>query len=170
MDLTKEKFENFIDRLKYHNRGAGVDDHCTANPIFIVQSLKKVGGIDLDYDPEYYWTDEAHEQELSDDELMSEIISNVEDGCSFNDFDINSDNVVTFDADGAIAYQKIGFAENWEYVCAHLTREGAEAFIQRKKHDHRELRIYVDSQYWCWEFNAIINGMLDGRVQLVDPS
>jgi hypothetical protein len=65
-------------------------------------------------------------------------------------------------------FEKIGYHESWEYECAHLTREAAEAFIKRKAHDHRKLRIYVDSQYWCWEFNAIIEGMISGEIGFFD--
>lgn len=44
----------------------------------------------------------------------------------------------------------------------------ADAFIKRKKHDYDELRVYVDSQYWCWEFNAIKNAILSGKLKYVE--
>jgi hypothetical protein len=57
-----------------------------------------------------------------------------------------------------------GWEEEWEYVNCHFTYAAAEAFIKRKKHDYRELRIYVDSQYWCWEFEAIKAAILNGTL------
>ena len=58
-----------------------------------------------------------------------------------------------------------GWDERWEHVNSHLTKEAAEAFIRRKKHDYRDgLRVYVEAQIYCWEFNEIIKGLLDGRI------
>jgi hypothetical protein len=172
MELTTENYADFIERLKFHNIGEGVDDHITSNPIFIVQSYRQIGGIDLDYDPPHYWADSDHECEWTDKEFEAELAEYVEEGGTHDDFDIRYDKFVTLD--NVILFQKIGYQEYWEYECAHFTREAAEAFIKRKAHDHRELRIYVDSQYWCWEFNAIIKGMLSGDIGLInkpaDPS
>lgn len=166
MDMTPDSFQDFLTRLKYHNRGEGVDDHCTANPIFIVQSLVYIDGIDLDYDPRYFWTDNDHEIELTDEELEKELAEYKAEGGEYDEFDINWHKEVVNGND--TLYQKIGYAERWEYVCAHFTREAAEAFIKRKKHDYRKLRIFVDSQYRCPEFNAIVNGLLSGKIGLIE--
>jgi hypothetical protein len=61
-------------------------------------------------------------------------------------------------------WEKVYYDDRWDYVCAHFTKEAAEAFIARKKHDHDELRIYVDCQLYCWEYNAIIEGLLTGKI------
>jgi hypothetical protein len=61
-------------------------------------------------------------------------------------------------------WEKVYYADRWEFVSAHFTKEAAEAFINRKKHDYDKLRVYVDCQLYCWEFNAIINGLLDGKI------
>lgn len=167
MELTKENFNDFIGRLKFQNRGKGVDHHCTANPIFIVQSRERITGIDLSFDPETYWTDEDSECEWTKEEFNEQLAEYVADGGEHEDFDIDIDEEVM--RGQVVIFRKLGYCENWEYVCAHLTRGAAEAFIKRKKHDHRKLRIYVDSQYWCWEFNAIIKGLLDGEI-IMAPS
>ena len=166
MGLTEKNFEDFIERLKFHNRGEGVNDHCTANPIFIVQRKHLIAGIDLDYDPLYYWTDDSHEIELTDDELVQQLAEDKADGIELEEYDLSYDDEIK-KADGDTAYQKIGYAEQWEYVNAHFTKESAEAFIDRKKHDYRELRIYVDSQYWCPEFNAIVDGLISGEIGFI---
>lgn len=58
-----------------------------------------------------------------------------------------------------------GWDDRWEYVNAHFTHAAAEAFIQRKKHDYQEgMRVYVESQYYAWEFNAIKEAILDGTL------
>jgi len=166
MELTKDNYSDFIARLRNHNHGEGVEYHCTANPIFIVQSLKRISGIDIDYDPSYFWTDSDGEGEWTEEEFSAELAEFVADCGEHDEFDPNRDRVV--ERGGEMLFQKIGYHDNWEYECAHLTREAAEAFIKRKSHDHRKLRIYVDSQYWCWEFNSIIGGLLSGKIGLIE--
>jgi cell division ATPase FtsA len=43
----------------------------------------------------------------------------------------------------------------WEYVTAHLTKKAAELFIEENKHRYNELRIFVNSQYRCKEWNEL---------------
>jgi hypothetical protein len=58
-----------------------------------------------------------------------------------------------------------GWDERWDIVNVHFTKEAAEAFIRRKQHDYRDgLRVYVEAQVYCWEFNEIIKGLLDGKI------
>jgi hypothetical protein len=58
--LTPETFADFIERLKYHNQGEGVNEHCTADAIFIVQRKRLVSGIDTDYtDQLMIWCDDC---------------------------------------------------------------------------------------------------------------
>ena len=47
---------------------------------------------------------------------------------------------------------------------SHFTKDAAEAFIRRKKHDYGEMRVYVESQYYAWEFEAIKAAILDGTL------
>ena len=67
-------------------------------------------------------------------------------------------------------FRKVYYKEQWLYVCSHFTREGAEAFIKRKKHDYRQLRIYVESQLHCLEYNSIIKGILEGKIGLIEQT
>lgn len=48
-ELNQETFADFVERLRYHCRGKGVSDHCTAEAIFIVQAKRIVSGIDRQY-------------------------------------------------------------------------------------------------------------------------
>ena len=63
MQLDKTTFDDFISRLRSHNRGEEVHDHCTRDPLFIVQKRVRHYGIDLQYDPETLWL-------LSDDKEL----------------------------------------------------------------------------------------------------
>lgn len=52
---------------------------------------------------------------------------------------------------------------------SHFTKEAAEAFIQRKMQDYRKgMWAYVEAQVYCWEFNVIIAGVMDGRIVFKD--
>jgi len=53
----------------------------------------------------------------------------------------------------------------WSYVNSHFTYAAAEAFIKRKSHDYKELRIFTDAQNYCWEFNTIKEGLLNGDIK-----
>jgi hypothetical protein len=146
MELTKETFEDFVNRLRYHNKGEGVNDHCTRDPIFIVQSRKRVYGFDQQYEGDYVWCDTANEHDEAD-ALMAKRLDVLDDGGRETG-----------------KWEKVYYVDRWDYVCSHFTKEAASTFIDRKKHDHHELRIYVDCQLYCWEYNAIINGLLDGKI------
>ena len=146
MQLDKTAFDDFISRLRSHHRGEGVNDHCTRDPIFIVQSRKRIYGFHPKYEGEYVWCDSNNEHTEADAITAKRLDALNDDGRTFR------------------GWEKVYYADRWDFVCAHFTKEAAEAFIARKKHDHNELRVYVDCQLYCWEFNAIIEGLLDGKI------
>jgi len=146
MELTQETFDDFITRLKHHNQGQGVKDHCTANPIFIVQKRQRVYGFDPAYGTDSVWINAENDHEVADERTAKRLNAIDDDGRSTGN------------------WEKVYYVDRWDYVCAHFTREAAAAFIKRKSHDYDKLRIWVDAQIYCWEFNAIISGLLDGKI------
>ena len=171
--MKKEDFEGLVSRLEYWNRGAGVNDHCTAGPIFEVQEKKRRYGIDMDYcstsclitddgqgeiDPNSYYDElEEEDQAAMDKESQDRGYESFKEVATEDDA---RDIIQAIDSEITVT----GYHDEWVHVNTHLTREGAEAFIKRKKHDHGELRIYVGSLYWCAEFQNLIHAMLDGEV------
>lgn len=172
--LTKETYDDFVSRLRHDCVGDGVKDHYTAEALFIVQSKRIVSGIDLDYcddrivycdedswiSPAEYWDD-------LDDDGREDLNIKAENhfGSLFCELDEDSQWDVLSDLEN---HTVTGYEERWEYVNSHFTKDAAEAFISRKKHDHLELRIYVESQYWAWEFNTIKNAILSGQLVYKD--
>lgn len=171
--LNGESFDDFVMRLKHHCKGEGVQDHCTADALFVVQARRRVIGIDREFtdnlvafssdgDVEYF-SPEEYFSCLSHAEKMALNKHSVErEGRKFK-------SLMPFEQweimDGYNDLQVSGFHEYWEYVNSHFTKEGAEAFIKRKKHDYRGgLRIYVESQFYCWEFNAIKEAIMNGQL------
>lgn len=165
-ELNPETWADFVERLHEGVRGSRVDDHCTADAIFEVQELHTVYGIDTAYtDNKAVYCNEDCElcfknpddwlaciQEFESGDIEGwESLSEIEKWSCIEDYS---------------GWTVTGYSEEWRHVNSHLTHEAAEAFIARKKHDFGKLQIFVESRYWCWEFNAIINGILDGKIVL----
>lgn len=172
--LTPETFADFVQRLSYHNRGEGVKQHITADPIFMVQQQATVFGLDDDYSegkvvafedstwysPEEYWNDAEEELEEELNRLSQEAW-----GMDFMECEEDEQWLVLADLEG---HTVTGYRHEWQNLNAHLTREAAEAFIRRKQHDYPPLRVFVESMYFGWEYREIIAALIDGRLVLAD--
>lgn len=169
--LTPETWADFVQRLHHHCKGAGVKDHCTANAIFIVQAKRIVSGIDKDYtdqlmvicDDCQWFTIQEYWDDL-DEHGRACLNRKMQDwsDCQFMKADESDQWYVLGELDDHIV---TGWDERWEYINAHFTKEAAEEFIRRKKRDYRHgMRVYVDSQYYAWEFNAVIAAILSGQL------
>ncbi|HCR1905256.1 TPA: hypothetical protein ONC25_002580 [Enterobacter asburiae] len=172
--LTPETFADFIERLKYHHRGEGVNRHATADPIFMVQKQATIYGLaeefgeskivhveDCEWDsPQEYWDDLDEQQQ---EELNVFCIDQCD--TAFTDLDEDAQWEVLADLDG---HTVCGTRKEWQNINAHLTREAAEAFIRRKQHDYPPLRVYVESMYYGWEYQEIIKALCDGRLVLAE--
>lgn len=175
-ELNQETWDNFVTRLRHDCVGEGVEDHRTADAIFIVERRERIYGIHPDYtgqlvvccdgaewfSPKEYWDDCEEEQQERLDEMADELKSRGFLDCSESDqwclLGELDEHYVT------------GWDERWSYVCSHFTKDAAEAFIQRKRHDYPlGLRVYVDAQTYCWEYNTIKEAIMSGRIGLIKP-
>jgi len=177
-DLTPDTWADFVARLHHDCVGDGVHDHYTADAIFIVQARRLVFGLDSEFSdnravifdgsswfsPAEYWDDCDDDERAALDAKAGELLDGhtflrLESGDQWELLAELPEHTVTC------------WFDHWEYVNAHFTLDAAEAFIRRKKHDYRDgLRVYVDAQVHCWEYNAIKAAILDGRLSIVDPS
>lgn len=172
--LTAETFDDFVSRLRYDVVGDGVKRHYTADAIFRVEQKTRVYGISEDYGGtsciylddvvwnsiESFWGDASEE----DRELLDDMATKEWD-CKF----LSLRSMFQWELlENFKDYIVSSYVEEWVHVNSHLTYDAAEAFIKRKQHDYNELRIYVDSNYWCWEFKSIINGILSGKLKYVE--
>lgn len=171
--LTPDTWADFVARLRHDCNGEGVREHCTADALFVVQARHIVCGISLDYtDQRLVYCDDA--SWYSPKEYW--------DGCSPNEYtrldklaqEAAETNFLALDEyaqwdilDNLPDHYVVGWQDRWEYVNAHFTKDAAEAFIKRKKHDYPDgIRVYVESQYYAWEFNAIKEAILSGQLTL----
>lgn len=174
--LTAETFNDFVARLKYHCRGEGVNEHCTAAAIFTVQARRLIYGINEDYTDKIAiicedraWHSVAeYIADCDADELTDLHITSMSQwDAPFMALDDNDKLEVISQRDD---HTVTGWDERWEHIGTHFTKEAAEAFIARKSHDYRDgLRMYVEAQPHAWEFEAIKEAIMDGRLTLKEP-
>lgn len=169
--LTATSWADFVKRLHHDCVGEGVRGHYTAEALFTVQARRIVSGIDREYaqstlvacgerqwfSPKEYWDGlddgekaalDAEARATCDDDFLK-----LPEWQQWDFLESLPDHIVT------------GWDERWEYVNSHFTKDAAEAFIARKKHDYRDgIRVYVEAQIYCWEFNTIKAAILDGRL------
>lgn len=167
--LSPDTWADFVARLHHDCVGEGVNEHYTADAVFLVQ--KRV------------W--QTVPEDISDilrvhtdgyDEPLDEFIEDLEP----EELEALDKEVDGSFADAGAYEQKEALAklhpdstlyhayEDWETVNQHFTKAAAEAFIARKKHDYRHgLRVYVDASTYSWELNTIKAAILDGRIGLL---
>jgi hypothetical protein len=171
--LTAETFADFAQRLRYHCQGGGVRAHGTADAIFTVE--KRV--IDYGY-AEDYSENIAIVQEGRRWDCPTEFYATLDDAArtqinrlaqKWHDepFDVLS----TEDKFDMIKQAELDcvyvtcWQDHWEVVNSHFTPEAANAWIDRKGHDYPDgLRVCVDAQSYCWEWNAIKQAIIDGTL------
>lgn len=175
--LSPESWADFVARLHHDCVGEGVHDHYTADAIFKVESRQLIYGIDKDYtdkiavicddsvwfSPREYWDDLDKDSQAAlnrDAQHWSE--------CDFLELDEGDQWEQLGDLDD---HTVTGWDGKWVPVNSHFTKDAAEAFIKRKRHDYHEgIRVYVDAQTHCWEYNTIKEGILQGRIGLTDEA
>jgi hypothetical protein len=108
------------------------------------------------FSPKEYWDDLDDEERAELDEALQ-----ADRECGFMDLDEDDQWEYLSERD---SHTVTGWNERWEIVNSHFTKDAAEAFIRRKKHDYGEVKVYVESQYYAWEFEAIKEAILDGTL------
>jgi len=168
--MSFDTWADFVSRLRYHCNGQGVKWHHTAAALFTVQAKRFDYGFEADYaeglvvcledrrwfSPKEYW-DDLDEEEQQETNLSIQ----ADHGCDFLELDQNDQWEFLGELDD---HTVTGWNKRWEIVNSHFTKEAAEAFIRRKQHDYPELRVYVESQCYAWEFEAIKAAILDGTL------
>lgn len=174
--LSSDSWSDFVARLRHDCVGEGVHDHCTADAIFKVEARVIIYGIDRAYtdklavlfddsawlSPQEYWDDLDEEQQSHLNELAHDL-----EGKDFLELvGLRAQWDILGDLDD---HTVTGWDEKWVPVNTHFTKDAAEAFIERKRHDYRKgIRVYVDAQTHCWEYNTIKEAILQGRIGLTD--
>ena len=112
-------------------------EHCTIDPIFLVEQKKRDYGYDGDFSDNHVWVDD------DSSELVEDRISKRLDALRHGGRDIPE------------KYRACYYKDRWEFVTCCFTKEGAEAFIKRQAHNLKETRIWVDSLFRNSEMIAV---------------
>lgn len=168
--LTANTWADFVARLRHHCNGKGVKWHHTACALFTVQQKRIDYGFEPDYaeglavclDDSRWFSPEAYWADLDEDE-QEEINCSLQEerGCNFLDLTTDDQWEYLGELDD---HTVTGWNKRWEIVNSHFTKKAVEAFIRRKQHDYPELRVYVESQHYAWEYEAIKAAILDGTL------
>lgn len=169
-DLTPETWAEFVARLHHDCVGEGVSRHYTADATFLVEKrvwqavpeelsdVLRVHTDGHDEPLEDFFTDLEPEEQAALDAAVDGVFLEADD------YDMREAMEKLYP--GSTLYHAL---EQWEFVCQHFTRDAADAFIKRKKHDYRDgLRVYVDASTYSWELNTIKAAILSGRIGLIE--
>ena len=119
------------------------DNDGTADPMFVVQSKKRVYGLSEDYTDEYDWISDDADRVTADSDTVIKLEAAIQRSC---------DSVITIqdvdDPESETAYERIWYVDEWEFVTCCFTRNAAEDFVSRNKHRYSgELRVITESFY-----------------------
>lgn len=169
-ELNQNTWDDFVKRLRHDTKGEGVKNHYTADAVFLVRTrvdqvvpedyggeAQVFDGCEVSQSPqEFYESLEKEAQEDLDEECNGDFLSS-------SDY-YKSEALEKLYPDYSLIYVK----KVWKTVNQHMTRDAAEAFIKRKKHDYPEgLYIYVDATTYSWEYNTIKEAILAGRIAFI---
>ncbi|MDG9809475.1 MULTISPECIES: hypothetical protein [Pseudomonas] len=174
--LTADTWNDFVARMRHDTIGERRRDHCTADAIFEVQEHQVIYGIDREYADEHesvliscddweWFGPKAYWESLDlDQKAILNRQSQAEYGCKF----MRADFTQQCDLLAEQPHLTVcGYQRQWVTIGTHLTYAAAEAFITRKKHDFKALRVYTASAYWAWELKAIREAILNGSLTFV---
>lgn len=113
-------------------------EHCTAEPLFLVERKRRVYGFDPRFTEEVAWLDGEEVEAATDGETFKRL----EEGHERGD-------------DEPDGWTRTGFVDRWEFVTVCFTKQAAEAYIEDQKHNLGEARVYVDSAVRNPEMKAI---------------
>lgn len=117
------------------------DNRCTSDPMFLVQQLRRVYGVNTDFTDRTVWMD-GDQEEASDEEAA------ILDALSKSGAEVEG-------------WEKVGFVEHWEFVTACFTGKACEDYLASNGHNLVKPRIYVASGYRNQEWIAIRNHLAE---------
>lgn len=162
--MTKEQFEHLKERLSFGHKDMSheASDYrsITEHPIFYVQDLHEMVGMQPDYSNQGPYGSTEYYTIIYDG-------SHVESYKSLNDLRESCEDFEDF-KDTVKECDEIGCMGIWFDVCAHLTREAAQLYIDQNKHNLKSPRIYVKSMNRCHEMISLVEAIINGNLVYKD--
>lgn len=114
------------------------DNACTAEPIYTVQSRRRIYGMDGDYGEQYDWINEGQDYEAVTDPDEIKRLEDLDDA-----------------GEETEGYSKVYYIDIWEHKTSCLTEKAARDYIERMGHHMTDARVYVESGWRNKEWIAI---------------
>jgi hypothetical protein len=132
------------------------DNDGTAEPMFVVQTRKRIFGMESDYGTAYAWISDDDEPTEACAETVAKLEALFKESCD--------DTITIPDADdpeSETTYERIWYVDEWEFVTCCFTRTAAEEFVARNGHRFAsELRVWTDSFHRNPEMIAVRDHLL----------
>ncbi len=123
------------------------DNRITADPIFMVQGLRRIYGIDKGYTDNVVWLDDESIEASGDD--LIECLAAYDRG------------------EERKGWTRTGYVDIWEHVQPFFTEVGANHYLKINGHNlrhYKEVRIYVESAFRNEEWQAVREMLMERPV------
>jgi len=117
------------------------NDHCTADPIFLVEQCKRIYGMDSEFEDGHEWLEADTGEYDQVDPRLAVVLERMWDNCA-----------ITSPHKG---YMRASYIEQWEFVQPFFTQTAADRYIAGNAHNLTTPRVMVDSAYRNREWQAI---------------
>lgn len=114
------------------------NNRCTDQPLFIVQQLHRISGIDTNYTDNICWFSHYDYYTVTDGEEFDRLEQGHKDGKP--------------EPDG---WTRSGYHDEWVFVTACFTEQGCKDYLAANGHNLKSPRIYADGSYRNSEFRAV---------------
>lgn len=165
-----EQFQKLVHNLRNQ------DNRATANPLFVVQQVRRVHGVD----PQFYGSEElgdlwvnnndSEEQHDTVQAMMEEILEgyDVDPVALYDAIDILDDGDDLEMLDGVISYSRHSFLKIYVPVTVHFTEAAANQYIEQNSHNLADPRVFVESQSRATEWNAVVEALKNGTMTITE--
>lgn len=140
---TKLPLDDAEELAELRGRLRTQDNACTVWPVFTVQELRRIQGMDSDYASDYEWFDDEA-QETCDEETCATLEKDYDEG-----------------EDIPERYRRVYYKDDYVHVASFLTNGAAQAFMNAHSHRLREPRIYIESAHSNPEWQLVVRTLLN---------
>lgn len=173
-NFTHESWQELVFELRESHK----EHNCsTSSPVWAVQELKVIYGLDSDYSDESVWCIDGETTHAAALEFFESLEAKVRH--DINDYVLSQyEQLFTDDCDEylrdawldeyitneRLEWKRIYYREEWVGVQVFATRHDADRYIERQSHNHGKLRVYVESLWSSPQMKDIFQAILDGEL------
>lgn len=137
MCYTESKLVIIAELQKIAQDMKGQDNRITENPIFVVQQRRRIYGFDVAWSDNVVWLCEG--QEMLDDDPET----------------VDAKRYYREQGDVPDGWSRVGYQDTWVHVQPFFSETAANAYIAANKHNLTDPRVYVESGYRNYEWQAL---------------